>query len=114
MEPAKSKAGFTTGYYPVNAHEVYLQPRNLPSPSSAVTHTARLTPRLSSERHTNRKQHVILPAREIADWSRDVPQYSYEGKLPENKYAENIPAYFYKQNEEEPFYVDARNFTKIG
>ena len=110
-----SKSGFTTGYYPVSVHEVYLQPRNLPSPSSAVTHTAHLTPRLGSERHhSHRKHHVILPPREISQWNKDVPQYSYEGKLPENKYAENIPAYFYQQGHEEPYYVDAKSFTNIG
>lgn len=45
-------------------------------------------------------KHIILPPKTLTHWSKDVPQYSYEGQHAKAEaYAANIPSYFYDKSE---------------
>ena len=56
-------------------------------------------PRISyNPAHSTRKHHIVLPPREISNWSTDVPQYSYAGQHSvSGGPAANIPDYFYNK-----------------
>lgn len=78
-------------YHPdtVSVSHIHYPPK--PTQHSYLVHDVPTTPR---------KQHVVLPRKEIRDWNTDVPQYSYAGQhMKSGTYANNIPEYFYKKPE---------------